>query len=525
MGFYRNFFVFEFIAVLFLAACDLQPKIYSIPDSIGAFISDRYPALLADPIEQPEIYNSAVTDYGVYASPELYGSSNIDDYVMYASIDDYVLAPSDESTEIDEKNEVSAKTEEDTESEENDYLIVPTYGGFFEEAKEPVEQKTEPKTDSVTTDKDIVVIARGDTLYSIAKNNNTSVKELAELNSLREPYTLSIGQKLRIRGGDIKAQEKIENVISQERVNEIKSEKKPVILTKKESIVEKVKPTDVKRVDLQEITVIPGDTLYSLSRKYEIPVNDLAVMNKLSNPFTLSIGQKLKVPKLDNVEIRSAGEIKEIKIEKTKQVSVQKISDKGTKKSDNITPAKAAKTDSATRATEKKDVKKSEKSTPKQTVKKENVKSSVKSETKTKISSNPKKQLPKISARSSSKFSWPVRGKILSQYGAKSNGLFNDGINISAARGSAVKSAENGVVAYAGNEVKGMGNLIIIQHSDGWMTVYAHLDSMSVKRGTKVSVGQQIGSIGQTGKVDKPQLHFEIRKGTKAYNPITYLKK
>ena len=142
-----------------------------------------------------------------------------------------------------------------------------------------------------------------------------------------------------------------------------------------------------------------------------------------------------------------------------------------------------------------------------------------------KISSDPSKKLPTIGARSSSKFSWPVRGKILSNYGAKSNGLFNDGINISATRGTAVKAAENGVVAYAGNEVKGMGNLIIIQHDGGWMTVYAHMDSMVVRRGVRVNVGQKIGTVGKTGKVDTPQLHFEIRKGTKAYDPSVYLKK
>ena len=112
----------------------------------------------------------------------------------------------------------------------------------------------------------------------------------------------------------------------------------------------------------------------------------------------------------------------------------------------------------------------------------------------------------------------------MSHYGSKSDGLFNDGINIAAAQGTAVKAAENGVVAYAGNEVKGMGNLIIIQHSGGWMTVYAHMDSMVVRRGARVSVGQKIGTVGATGKVDTPQLHFEIRKGTKAYNPSSYLK-
>jgi murein DD-endopeptidase MepM/ murein hydrolase activator NlpD len=134
-------------------------------------------------------------------------------------------------------------------------------------------------------------------------------------------------------------------------------------------------------------------------------------------------------------------------------------------------------------------------------------------------------QTPKIAARSSSKFSWPVRGTILSHYGAKTGGLYNDGINISAALNTAVVAAENGVVAYAGNEVRGMGNLIIIQHADGWMTVYAHMNSMAVRRGARVSVGQKIGTVGKTGKVTSPQLHFEIRKGTKAYNPINYLKK
>ena len=144
---------------------------------------------------------------------------------------------------------------------------------------------------------------------------------------------------------------------------------------------------------------------------------------------------------------------------------------------------------------------------------------------KTEIKKAQQTDVPKIVARSSSKFSWPLRGTILSHYGAKTGGLYNDGINISAALNTSVFAAENGIVAYAGNEVRGMGNLVIIQHADGWMTVYAHLNSMTVRRGARVSVGQKIGAVGKTGKVTTPQLHFEIRKGTKAYNPINYLKK
>ena len=77
-----------------VAACDLQPKILSFPDTVGEFISARYPALLADPETQPEIYNSAASDYGVYAAPTLYGSVENTDYVEYASVDDYIVPPS-----------------------------------------------------------------------------------------------------------------------------------------------------------------------------------------------------------------------------------------------------------------------------------------------------------------------------------------------------------------------------------------------------------------------------------------------
>lgn len=443
--------------ILFLGAvvaCDLQPKIASIPDNVGMFIEDRYPALLADPEKQPEIYNSAVTDYGVYASPELYGSGNTNDYVLYASVDDYVLKPDDDSN----------ASKNDTES---DYLVVPMYGGGM------VAEKPSDSSDEI-------IVVRGDTVYSLARSHNMTVSEFAQINNLKEPYTLSIGQKLTTR----KTTQNMLNVTAKQTVSENKV------------AVEQVKPNNTKRVELQEITVVPGDTLYSLSRKYEIPVNDLAVMNKLNAPFTLSVGQKIKVPKLDGVAIRSASEIKTVKTE--------------TKK---ITPA--TKTVETKGAIAKQGTTKTNQTSKQDT----NVAKTQK------ISSDPGKQLPKITSRSNSKFSWPVRGNILSGYGPKKGGLVNDGINIAAAQGTPVKAAENGVVAYAGNEVKGMGNLIIIQHSDGWMTIYAHLDSMSVKRGTRVNVGNQIGTVGKTGKVDKPQLHFEIRKGTKAYNPTQYLKK
>lgn len=399
-------FIWIFAGVLITqTACDLQPKVVSFPDSVGDFISARYPALLADPNQYPEIYNSAATDYGVYASPQLYGTYSGDDYVMYASVDDYIIPP--QVADVDVGAEIvvdkSGTTEPVDVASADEYILVPMYG---------------------------------DTGAQRANINTDDVLKIA----------------------------------------------KPRVGAQKTT-----------RVELTDVVVARGDTLYSLSRKYSVPVNDLAVMNNLTPPFNLTVGQKIRVPNLARVSVEQV---------RTDDVKV------------------AVKSTNATVQTQPQQKRDAKTIAEKVGAEKKVVATPVK-----KISSDPTKKLPKINARSSSKFSWPVRGKILSNYGAKSSGLFNDGINIGATRGTAVKAAENGVVAYAGNEVKGMGNLIIIQHEDGWMTVYAHMDSMVVRRGARVSVGQQIGTVGETGKVDSPQLHFEIRKGTKAYNPTQYLKK
>lgn len=90
-------------------------------------------------------------------------------------------------------------------------------------------------------------------------------------------------------------------------------------------------------------------------------------------------------------------------------------------------------------------------------------------------------------------------------------------------RGTAVKAADAGTVAYAGNELKGFGNLILVRHNDGWITAYAHNDRLLVKKGQKVRRGEKIATVGATGGVNSPQLHFEIRAGKKAVNPVAYL--
>ena len=116
-------------------------------------------------------------------------------------------------------------------------------------------------------------------------------------------------------------------------------------------------------------------------------------------------------------------------------------------------------------------------------------------------------------------FRWPARGRVIQGFG---NGG-NDGINIAVPEGTQVKAAENGVVAYAGSELKGYGNLVLIRHPNGFVSAYANNGSLNVKRGDTVKRGQVIALSGQTGNVSSPQLHFELRKGSKPVDPSNYL--
>jgi len=116
-------------------------------------------------------------------------------------------------------------------------------------------------------------------------------------------------------------------------------------------------------------------------------------------------------------------------------------------------------------------------------------------------------------------FVMPVSGKIIAGFGATGGGQRNDGINIAAAEGTPIHAAADGVVTYAGNELKGYGNLILIKHGDAYVTAYAHTDSIGVARGQRVTKGDVIGTVGETGDVRQPQLHFEIRRNMKPIDP------
>ncbi|MCA3270021.1 MAG: peptidoglycan DD-metalloendopeptidase family protein [Thalassospira sp.] len=120
---------------------------------------------------------------------------------------------------------------------------------------------------------------------------------------------------------------------------------------------------------------------------------------------------------------------------------------------------------------------------------------------------------------------WPVQGRVVADYGDVGKGQRNDGINIAAAKGSPVRAADNGIVAYVGDKIKGFGNLVLLRHPGGFVTAYAHNDKITVRPGSYVKRGETIALVGNTGAIDEPQVHFQVRKGKSPVDPLAYLER
>ena len=271
------------------------------------------------------------------------------------------------------------------------------------------------------------------------------------------------------------------------------------------------------------ITVHKGDTVYSLSRRYNVPIRSMIEVNNLKPPFILSKGARLRLPAPSVHIVQKGDTIYSISRRYNVDMSVLtrtnnlyapysiylgqilKLPGSVVEPTEHWISLKKRPTQTAARNTAK--------SAPKQT------KTGRKSTRKTAV------RLPTPPDRAKAKFAWPVNGTVMNKFGSAGGGRHNDGINIKVAEGTFVRAAENGVVAYAGNELKGFGNLLLVKHADGWITAYAHNKEFLVKRGDTVKRGQPMAKAGKTGNAKEPQLHFEIRRGTKAVDPMTYLEK
>lgn len=126
-----------------------------------------------------------------------------------------------------------------------------------------------------------------------------------------------------------------------------------------------------------------------------------------------------------------------------------------------------------------------------------------------------------LNARGS--WQWPVDGKVTETFGQKTNGVSSEGIVISATEGTPIKAAQAGEVAFVGRDTKNYGNIVILRHQDGTMTSYSHAKEISVQKGQQVMSGAQIATVGQSGNAKAPQLHFAMREGKSAVDPMSKL--
>lgn len=281
----------------------------------------------------------------------------------------------------------------------------------------------------VPVKKGLILVKRGDSLYTIARRNGVALRGLMQANGLKPPYVIHPGQLLRL----------------------------PVSRYHK---------------------VAKGQTVYQISRLHDVDMGALVRINRIKPPYRVVPGQQLRLP--ESRVTRAAVADRRAAIRPRPQgVSW---------------PRRLASRDVPRPPT---------------------------------LSAGWRKPDPtpigKPPPRAGPRFLWPVRGRVIEAFGARAGGLHNDGINIAARSGASIRAAENGVVAYTGNQLQGFGNLVLVKHAGGWMSAYAHSSKILVKRGDIVRRGQVIAKVGRTGNVSKPQLHFELRRGERAVNPRSFL--
>lgn len=213
-----------------------------------------------------------------------------------------------------------------------------------------------------------------------------------------------------------------------------------------------------------------GETGIAIARAYGVAWRDLIALNQLKEPFVIAVGQRLRLPGLpppaapaQTLEQRA----------RAFEISIDDVMTGGQ-------PAAG--------------------------------------KTATSVAEPPPAPLPAVTGTAPA-FRWPLPGRIISGFGAKPGGRFNDGVNLKASSGEAVRAAGDGVVAYAGDAIPGFGNLLLVKHAGGWVSAYAHNEALLVVRGARVKAGEVIARAGQSGAVAEPQLHFELRRGRTPVDP------
>jgi murein DD-endopeptidase MepM/ murein hydrolase activator NlpD len=310
-----------------------------------------------------------------------------------------------------------------------------------------------------------IIVGTSDTLEILAQRYHVAPAAIIAANGYRGPRTLSPGQQLIIPRPAAPAAVAVAPVAA------------PPALTR---------PVAVATAAPSVHVVNPGDSLLSIAHHNHVSVRELARANGLEPSAKLRLGLRLNVPSARTAAMAPAAAAPALAAAPPPALAPAagpKLAAAGPQQSARLAQASPAPEDNA--------------------------------------AETPVKTAEATGALPT--FRWPVRGKVITSYGAKTNGKSNDGINLAVPEGTPVKAAEDGVVAYAGNELKGYGNLVLVRHANGYVTAYAHASELLVKRGDPIKRGQVIAKSGQSGEVASPQLHFEIRKGSSPVDPLQFL--
>ncbi len=286
------------------------------------------------------------------------------------------------------------------------------------------------------------------------------------------------------------------------------------------TVGQKIKVVEAKKeknnsAEIKSYTIKVNDSLFSIANKFGVSVKNIKEFNNIEDEKALSIGQVIKIPPKKQ---GTAGEIldnmefdiPDYKYYKVKQGDTLRI----IAKKHNMTIKKLKEYNKGLKGTELwiGKILKVDAHYKQQKLTTKHTKITDKDISGTQVLKDDK-----------NRFNWPIVGRILKSYGPQESGLTNEGINIAAKKNNFVKASDDGVVVYVGDDLSNYGNLILIQHDTKWISAYAHLSKAIVIKGQKVKQGDSIGRIGATGEVKKPQLHFELRYKTRTVDPLVYL--
>jgi murein DD-endopeptidase MepM/ murein hydrolase activator NlpD len=356
---------------------------------------------------------------------------------------------------------------------------------------------------------DMIEVRPGDTLYGISRRHKVSLNELMTTNGLTSP-NLKPGQQLYLPAGTRAAASETARPAREDRYH-----------TSAAAEPAQSAPTAEAPSDWNgSYTVRSGDSLYAIARQNNVKLAELERYNGIQDSRKVKPGTVLKIP---GGAAPAASQVADAAPAAEAQPYREQAQ----------TPAPAPGAVRLGEATSPPPTSSSQQpmllngsNTPAPPAAAPNVERVAKAETPGAASDA---VTPAASQNAGSvagsRLRWPVAGKVISGFGPRPDGTHNDGVNLAAPMGTDIHAAENGVVAYSGDELKGYGNLVLIRHDNGWVTAYAHADEILVKRGDRIKRGQVIAKAGRTGQVDQPQVHFELRQGQKPVDPTPFMER